>query len=122
MLALDRNEAKQVFQTKESTALAQLIEAQWQDASRTRDGRNLDLGCTATTYGALLENATSLDDAAKALLSRGGRRLPSEDRAELFLLRPDLVGPLSMAAASIDKLGVFLAAAAARGEAVVIAY
>lgn len=120
-LALDRNEAKQVFQTKEPAPLAALIEEFWTDPSRAAD-RKLDLSVDATAYAAKIENSAALDSSAKSLLTRGGRQLPSSEGAEVYLLRPDLIGPLSLAAASIETLAPFLAAASGRAEAVLILF
>lgn len=121
MLALDRNEAKQVFQTKEPAPLAVLIDSLWTDASRPSD-RKLDTTLDAASYVTQIRESAALDDSAKSLLTRGGRSLPSPQGAEVYLLRPDLIGPLSLAATSLETLATFLATAAARGEAIVILF
>lgn len=121
MLALDRNEAKQVFQTKEPAPLGDLIHNLWSDAARAAD-RKLDTNLNAAGYAAQIEQTATLDDSAKSLLTRGGRLLPSPQGAEVYLLRPDLIGPLSLATTSLEALASFLAAASSRGEAVVILF
>lgn len=120
-LALERNEAKQVFQTKEPAPLGALIENLWNDPTRAAD-RKLDTNLDAAGYFAQIEQTASLDDSAKSLLTRGGRQLPSNEGAALYLLRPDLIGPLSLAANSLATLATFLASAASRGEAIVIVF
>ena len=103
LLSLDRNEAKQVFQTKEPAPLAALIEGHWNDPARAAD-RKLDTAKGAAAYVAQIQQTATLDDSAKALLTRGGRLLPSSEGAEVYLLRPDLIGPLSLAAARMEQL------------------
>lgn len=121
LLALDRNEAKQVFQTKEPASLAALIEGHWNDPARAAD-RKLDTVIDAVAYFAQIQQTAALDDSAKALLTRGGRLLPSSEGAEVYLLRPDLIGPLSLAAGAIEHMSPFLASVASRGEAVIILF
>ncbi len=122
LLSLGRDEAKQVFSKKDPAALRDWIDSLWQDNTRLDSRRNIHLGIDVASYTALIESSPSLDAAAKSLLLRGGRLLPSSEDAPIYLIRPDMVGPLSLAAASIEKLGGFLTAAAGNGEAIVIAY
>lgn len=122
MLALDRNEAKQVFQTKEPAPLGALIEELWNDVTRTAD-RKLDYGIEPYLYVELVQKAETLDDTAKSLLTRGGRQLPSDERSEVYLLRPDLIAPLSLAVSTfLNRLATFLSQAASNGEAILIIF
>lgn len=122
ILSLDREEAKQVFAKKEPADLREFVEALWQDISRLTSKRNVHLGFDADGYAAYINANPSLDDAAKSLLLRGGRLLPSPEGTQIYLLRPDLVGQLSLAASTIPTLGDLLTAAASRGEAILIVY
>jgi hypothetical protein len=121
-LALNRDEAKQVFAKKESSELAALLLALRSDETRLATTRNLSLGVDAATYTTIIESDPVLDASAKSLLTRGGRLLPSAPDTEAYLIRPDLVAPLSVAAASIGLVGSFLANAAANRDAVMIVY
>ena len=121
-LALNREEAKQVFSKKASPELYALIDTLLGDDERLTNQRNLQLGENAAAYAALIESQSALDVSAKSLLTRGGRILPSSPGAEIYLLRPDMIGPLSLSAISIERLGPFLSGAASRSEAVVIVY
>lgn len=121
-LALNREEAKQVFSKKTPPELNALIGTLWGNDERRSNQRNLQCGESAAAYSTLIESQVALDASAQSLLIRGGRLLPSLPGEEVYLLRPDMIGPLSINANSIEHLGPFLVGAASRGEAIIIVY
>lgn len=122
-LALDRDEAKQVFAAKAPAAMGELVQALWRRSDR--QARNLDVGLSAAEYEARIARGAA-DAPAQALLTRGGRTLPAAEGEAIYLLRPDLVAPLSQSLLLEDPalapLRTLLTDAAAQGAAVLIVY
>lgn len=122
--ALDRDEAKRVFAARVPEALRDVLQELWSNADRA--ARNLEFGQPAVEYEAAIAARASHDPPAQALLTRGGRALPASEGEDIYLLRPDLVAPLSQSPLLGDPgfaaLRALFSEAAAIGGAVVIRY